>query len=80
MRYEQLKPCPFCGGNVDIFLAGNVDYGFYYLISRGIGEYKCTCRAFMESELFYEDESEKEKGRIKKELIEAWNRRDYFEE
>lgn len=71
---EQLKPCPFCGGEVTIALGGNEREKWF--VTRGFGENKCTCRVFMESELFLSDDSAEDKTKIKNKLVEAWNRRE----
>lgn len=69
---KELKPCPFCGGEVSIALFGDPEFGFYWKITRGISDNACTCRVFMESQLFNDDEH----GEFeKKQLVEAWNRR-----
>ena len=71
----ELKPCPFCGGAVTIAITGNSRLGRRWFVTRGTQKKTgCSCRAFMESELFYEDNKE-EKEAARQELIEAWNRR-----
>lgn len=71
---EELKRCPFCGGKVVIAEAG--DYLTSWMsITRGIGKNGCKCRVFMESKLYRSDSSEADKEKIKKDLIEAWNKR-----
>lgn len=62
-----LKPCPFCGGKVTI-----ADMGYGWMVTRGTDNNPCRCRVFMESELYFDDES---KQRTWKNLIMAWNRR-----
>ena len=73
---NDLKPCPFCGGKVTIAETGT-DVKKWMFISRAHGENKCTCRVFMESGEYWFDCSEKDKERIKADLIEAWNKRIY---
>ena len=73
MKKVELKPCPFCGGEVAIALKGN-DY-VQWFVTRGFGENKCTCRIFMESDLFTKGDSDSDKNKVKNNLIEAWNRR-----
>lgn len=73
MSETKLKPCPFCGGEVTIALKGN-KYEQWF-VTRGHGENKCTCRVFMESDLFPKDDSDWNKSKVKNKLIEAWNRR-----
>ena len=70
---KELKPCPFCGGEVSIALKGN-NY-VQWFVTRGFGENKCTCRVFMESDLFTKGDSDSVKNMVKNKLIEAWNRR-----
>ena len=68
----KLLPCPFCGGEVEIALTGNK--GEQWFVTRGLGKNKCTCRVFMESNMFSADDSDtKEKERDK--LIAKWNTR-----
>lgn len=71
---ENLKPCPFCGGKVTITEIRNEECG-YYIVTRGLDDNKCTCRMFMESEQFENDDTEEYKTRIKTDLIERWNKR-----
>ena len=69
---SELKTCPFCSGEVKMALCGDPEEGFYWMITRGISDNACTCRVFMESQLFDDDEH----GEFeKKQLIKAWNRR-----
>ena len=69
---SELKCCPFCGGEVEIALTGNK--GEQWFVTRGLGKNKCTCRVFMESNMFSADDSDtKEKERDK--LIAKWNTR-----
>ncbi len=70
---EQLKPCPFCGGEVAIALKG--DRTTRWFVTRGFGKNKCTCRVFMESELMPRDASKWTKDTVKRELAEKWNTR-----
>lgn len=71
---EDLKSCPFCGGEVSIALGGDDTYQWYF-ITRGNRENRCTCRLFMESERFYKDDDEETKMKAKSDLINRWNRR-----
>lgn len=73
-KMEELKRCPFCGGKVAIVETGT-DAKKWMFILRAHGENKCTCRIFMESGEYWFDCSEKDKERIKADLIEAWNKR-----
>lgn len=69
---DKLKSCPFCGGEVKIALCGDPECGFYWMVTRGISNNACTCKVFMQSQLFDDDEH----GEFeKKQLIKAWNRR-----
>lgn len=71
---EELKRCPFCGGEVAIAETG--DYLRSWMsITRGNGNNGCKCRVFMESKLYNSNYSEADKEKIKKDLIEAWNKR-----
>ena len=74
MMNENLKPCPFCGGKVTVAEMGNDEYG-HYIVTRGLGEDKCTCRVFMESGQFEKADTEEYKEKAKSDLIERWNRR-----
>ena len=69
----ELKPCPFCGGNVRMTASGE-DIIMYHFITRGKGEGACKCRVFMESETFLMDDEEG-RARTQQLLITAWNRR-----
>lgn len=74
VEMDNLKPCPFCGGEVAIAEVG--DYLRSWMsITRGNGKNGCKCRVFMESKLYNSDYSEADKEKIKKDLIEAWNKR-----
>ena len=70
----ELKPCPFCGGNVGLAKMGD-DIRIWWIITRDIGENKCTCRVFMESNPCYESSPKWLKQGIKQKLIDDWNRR-----
>lgn len=70
----KLKPCPFCGGSVSIAKAGDNSM-LWWFITRGTGENSCKCRLFMESEDFAICEDTARKLALRKELIEAWNKR-----
>lgn len=56
---EELKRCPFCGGEVAIAETGT-DTKKWMFISRAHGENKCTCRVFMKSGEYWFDCSEKD--------------------
>ena len=75
MKTPELKPCPFCGGEVNIAMKG---YGKErcLFITRGISKTKknCKCRLFMESEAYRTDEGASAE-KIRNDLVEAWNRR-----
>lgn len=71
---KNLLPCPFCGGEVSVVEMGDSGANWYGII-KGTGENPCKCRIFMESEIFFDDNSQAVKDNIKKSLIEAWNRR-----
>lgn len=74
-KSPDLKPCPFCGGEVNIMLKG---YGKEkcMFITRGISRTKknCKCRVFMEGEPYRTDEGVS-LDKIRNDLAEAWNRR-----
>ena len=71
---DNLKPCPFCGGEVTIAETG-ADTKKRMYISRAHGENKCSCRILMESGEYWFGCPEKDKERIRANLIEAWNKR-----
>lgn len=65
VEMDDLKPCPFCGGEVAIAELG--DYLTSWMsITRGNGKNGCKCRVFMESKLYNSDCSEADKEKIKK--------------
>lgn len=70
----ELKPCPFCGGSVRIAKAGDNSM-LWWFVTRGIGDDKCGCSLFMESDDFPINAPSEEKVQLKHDLIEAWNRR-----
>jgi hypothetical protein len=69
---SELKCCPFCGGEVEIALTGNK--GEQWIVTRGLGKNKCTCRVFMESNMFSADDSDT-KAKERDKLIAKWNTR-----
>lgn len=71
---EDLKRCPFCGGEVAIAETGD-HLTSWMFITRGNGKNRCKCRVFMESKPYSFGYSVTEKEKIKKDLIEAWNKR-----
>lgn len=71
---DNLKPCSFCGGEVTIAEVGEY-LKSWMSITRGNDKNGCKCRVFMESKLYNSDCSEADKEKIKKDLIEAWNKR-----
>lgn len=72
---DQLKPCPFCGGEVSIVLTGHNGFG-NWLITRGCKENACRCRVFMESKRFIVDlDGNFDGSKEREELIQRWNRR-----
>lgn len=70
---EELKPCPFCGGEVRIALMK--DDVCRWFVTRSVSAESCSCRVFMESRSFDESYSKEQVERIKSELVDAWNRR-----
>ena len=73
---DQLKPCPFCGGEVSIALTEHNGFGLW-LITRGRKENACSCRVFMESRRFIiELDGSFDGSKEREELIERWNRRE----
>lgn len=76
----ELKPCPFCGGEVELLDYTDRMYGFWdYKI-------KCKqCRAYMDSpstaivqmqpDRLIQTRNEETKAKAKRELIIIWNRR-----
>ena len=79
---DKLKPCPFCGGEVELVDYTDKVYGFWdYKI-------KCKkCRAYMDSPstalvkgfgedgVFRQERNEETKQKAKRELIIIWNTR-----
>jgi hypothetical protein len=74
----ELKPCPFCGGEVSIGLTGHGNTNWFF-VTRGYSKTKknCKCRLFMESDRYFLGclDTKEAKERVMKDLIEAWNRR-----
>lgn len=70
-----LKPCPFCGGEVTIAVTGHKNETCYF-ITRGNSKTKknCKCRVFMDSDIYRKDEGVS-KEKIRNDLVDAWNRR-----
>lgn len=64
----ELKPCPFCGGEVSL-----KDMGYFLMISRA-NRSSCKCGVFLESRAFTRDNLGAME-RAKDRLIEKWNRR-----
>lgn len=65
---EELKPCPFCGSDVDFFMHLADDGGYTELII------ECKeCPAGME--IWVDSDKEKDVEDAKKELFTAWNTR-----
>lgn len=81
MAENELLPCPFCGGEVQIALSGDADYGYFWMVTRAYSHKSCKCRIFMESDLMEVCEGEKfdpksaEAQLRYKELVELWNLR-----
>ena len=71
---EELKRCPFCGGNVTIAESSGRLTSWMF-ITRGNGKNGCKCRVFMESKPYNFDYPAADKEKVKKDLIEAWNKR-----
>lgn len=71
---DELKPCPFCGGYVQIAYDGD-NVLSYWVVTRGYGKTRCRCRLFMESHSFSQKATPEEKMIYKHKLIDAWNRR-----
>ena len=70
----ELKICPFCGGEVTVAEQG--DYSIRWMfITRGSNKNGCKCRIFMESKPYSFGCPTTYKEEIKKDLIEAWNKR-----
>ena len=70
----ELKPCPVCGGKV-VIAETCCDSKMWMFVTRGRGDNKCKCRIFMESKTYLIDTPESKRQKIKKDLIEAWNKR-----
>lgn len=73
-----LKPCPFCGGEVSIAAGGEAPEKWFF-VTRGHSKTakNCDCRVFMESGIYYDGYGFPAEvvAKIKNDLIEAWNRR-----
>lgn len=76
MKPPELKPCPFCGGEVSIASTGYRTENCFF-ITRGISKTKknCKCRLFMESEPYQKGDDKELVDNVKIELVKAWNRR-----
>lgn len=74
----ELKPCPFCGGEVSMALTGHGNTNWFF-ITRGHSKTKnnCKCRLFMESDRYFLGclDTKEGKERVMKDLVEAWNTR-----
>lgn len=68
----ELKPCPFCGGEVSVAIGGD-EISAYWFITRGQGKRACKCRVFMESKQF--DKDSEMADFIRDDLIDSWNTR-----
>ena len=77
LTLAELKPCPFCGGEVRIVeYYDNDGIVAWYRVSRGVDEKnRCNCRVFMESRMFLRTSSDEQKQTELKDLSDAWNRR-----
>ena len=73
-----LKPCPFCGGEVSIALTGQGVINWLF-VTRGNSKSNknCNCRVFMESDRFHidRDNVDAEREKAMHNLVESWNRR-----
>lgn len=61
---DNLKPCPFCGGEVTIAEGGYRQTRWMY-VTRGNKENRCNCYVIMESKTYDFDSSEMEKAKLK---------------
>ena len=89
MKKPKLKRCPFCGGEVAIKLTGDMEYGYFWTITRGVMDIAehaknhtklCQCRIFMESDIMMPDGEEFDENSVEAQaeydkLVKAWNRR-----
>jgi hypothetical protein len=73
MKHDKLKPCPLCGGEVEIKLMGT-GYEQCYTITRGHGSNACTCRLFLESDTFAPDDEDAMQTELAA-LTSRWNTR-----
>ena len=75
---DELKPCPFCGGEVSMAAIAH-DGVYTAFITRGcsITKKNCGCRLFMESDQILLDrvDFKEERDRERKKLAKASNRR-----
>lgn len=74
----ELKPCPFCGGEVTLALTGAGNTNWFF-ITRGTSKNakNCDCRLFLESDRYFLGclDSKAAAERAKNDLVDAWNRR-----
>jgi len=70
---NKVKPCPLCGGSVQIALMGCEMH--WLSITRSGEEDSCKCRLFLQSDLLYPDATCEEVEVARQELIERWNTR-----
>ena len=75
METPELKPCPFCGGEVTIAVTGYKSENCFF-VTRGHSKTRknCKCRVFMESEP-YERGDDDLREKVRSDLADAWNRR-----
>lgn len=72
---QEIKPCPFCGGEVAIAEAETDRFRHIFFVTRGLDDMtRCKCRVYMESEPF-DPERAGQVDWAKKNLVVDWNRR-----
>lgn len=59
---DNLKPCPFCGGEVTIAESSYRQTRWMY-VTRGNKENRCNCHVFMESKTYYFDSSTRKESK-----------------
>ena len=71
---NELKKCPFCGGEVCLEIRSeyNTDFDYWAIISTKEDD-GCICNNVFIESYYFDDEYEKEDA--KQELIKAWNTR-----
>ena len=70
----ELKPCPFCGGEVKIYTCDKASSFDCWFTVGVTGKNGCDCRYSMNSQLFNAADKDA-RERARQQLVGAWNRR-----